>query len=94
MVGELDVSVADQETKVLFMEDHIIFRFTNYRSAWSTVNQAVLCTGFIGKFLSFSKIGLMAQFGKRHPIELFPQPGWILRWLSPAVRKMILAAKN
>ena len=94
MVGELDVAIAGQEATILFLKDHVVLRFADYRSALAIVNHAMPSPEPIGKLLSFSEIGLRAQVGIRQPIELFPQPSLIVRWLSPAVREMVHAANN
>ena len=94
MVGELDVAIADQEATILFLNDRVIFRFASYTSALGMVNHAVPNPTSIGKLLSFSEISLSAQVGKRRPIELFPNPSIIVRWLSPPVREMVQAANR
>ena len=89
MVGELDVAIADQKATIEFLSDHVLFRFANYKTARAVVGQPMPSLGPIGKLLKWSEFGLKAQVGKRKPIELFPQPSWIVCWLSPAVREMI-----
>lgn len=89
MVGELDVAIAGQEATIHFLNDQVLLRFADYRSALAIVNQAMPNPKLVGKLLSFIEIGLRAQVGKRRPIELFPQPSLIVRWFSPAVREMV-----
>ncbi len=89
MVGELDVAIADQKATIEFLSDHALFRFADYKTARTVVGQPMPSLGPIAKLLQWSEIGLKAQIGKRKPIELFPQPSWMVRWLSPAVREMI-----
>ncbi len=93
MVGELDVAIADQNATIEFLRDHVLFRFADYRTARAVLGQPMPSLEPIGKMLSWSKIGLKSQVGKRKPIELFPEPSWIVRWLSPAVREMVGATE-
>lgn len=89
MVGELAVAIADQHATIEFLGDHILFRFDDYRTARAIVSQPLPSLGPIGRLMSWSDTGLKAQIGKRKPIELFPRPSWIVRWLSSAVREML-----
>ena len=88
MVGELDVEIADQKATIEFLNDHVLFRFADYKTARAVVGRPLPSLVRIGRLLTWSEIGLKAQIGRRKPIELFPEPGWIVRWLSPAVREM------
>lgn len=94
MVGELDIAIADQSATILCLSDHVVLRVADYRSALTIVNHAMPGAGQIGKLLSFNEIGLSAQLGKWQPIELFPQPSLIVRWLIPAVRELVHAENN
>ena len=89
MVGVLDVAIADQKAKIEFLENHILFRFADYSTARAIMSQPMPSLDLIGRLLAFSEIGLKAKVGKRKPVELFPKPSWVVRWLSPAVRDMI-----
>lgn len=89
MVGELNVAIADHKATIEFLSEQILFRFSDYKTARAIVIRPLPSLRPIGKLLSFSEIVLKAQVGKRKPIELFPQPSWIVRWLSPAIREMV-----
>ncbi|MFT5299694.1 MAG: hypothetical protein ACI87E_002258 [Mariniblastus sp.] len=88
MVGELDVTIADQNATIEFLGNQILFRFQDYATAWSISNRPLPSPSIVGKLLSFGELKLRAQIGKRKPIDLFPQAGWIVRMLSPAIREM------
>jgi hypothetical protein len=94
MVGVLDVTIAGHKVKIEFLGDYILFQFADYSTARSIMNQPTPSLKPIGKLLSFSQIGLKARVGRRKPIELFPQPSWIVRWLSPSIREMIGAVSS
>ncbi len=89
MVGELDVAIADHKATIEFLSEQILFRFPDYKTALAIVNRPLPSLRALGKLLSFSEIALKAQVGKRRSFELFPQPSWIVRWLSPAIREMV-----
>ncbi len=93
MAGELAVAIAGQEATVLFLNDQIVLRVSDFRSALAIVNRAMPNPEPIGKLLLFSQIGLKAQVGQRRSFELFPQPSVIVRLLSPLIRKMVRAVK-
>ena len=94
MVGERDVAIAGQTATIEFLQDRILFHFADYATARAIVNRPLLSLARIGGLLSFCEIGLQAKVGKRKPVELFPQPRWIVRLLSPAIREMVSAARN
>ena len=91
MVGELDVVIAGQKATILFLRDHVVLRFAGYRSALAVASRLIPRPKQIGKLLALSEIGLGVQIGKRRQIELYPQPGLLVRWLTPAVREMVQA---
>ncbi len=88
MVGELDVAIADQNATIKFLGDQIVFHFQDYATARALKNRPFPSLSLVGKLLSFGELRLLAQVGKRKPIELFPQASWIVKLLSPAIRKM------
>lgn len=89
MVGELDVAIAGHRATIVFLSEQILFRFVDYKTARAIVNRPLPSLRPLGKLLSFSEIELKAQVGNRKPIELFPQPNWIVRWLSPTIRQLV-----
>ena len=94
MVGELHVAIADQTATIEFLRDRILFHFADYATARVIVKRPLPSLAPLARLLSLSAIGLQAQIGNRKPIELFPRPSWIVRLLSPAVREMVIAARN
>jgi hypothetical protein len=94
MVGELDVASAGQTATIEFLRDRILLHFADYASARAISGCILPSPAAIGRLLSFGDIGLMAQIGNRKSVQLFPQPSWIVRLLSPAIREMARAARN
>lgn len=72
-----------------FLSDSVVLRFPNFRAAaaMASVPESKLLT--LGGILSWSELRLMAQIGQRHPFEVYPRPGWIVRLISPSVRRML-----
>jgi hypothetical protein len=93
MVGELELAIADQTATIEFVSDHVLVRFADYKTARTMVSKPMPSLNLVGQLLGFSNIGLKAQVGSRKPIELFPQPSWLVRWLSPTIREMVYAAE-
>ena len=89
MVGEIDVAIADQKATIEFLSDHVLFRFSDFRTARSIMSNPMPNLRQIGKLLSFGQIDLKAQIGSRKVIELYPRPNWVVKWFSPAIRSML-----
>ena len=92
MVGELEVAIAGHSATFHFLNDHILLSIGNYTTARAILKTPMPDLSLAGKLLSFSEIALLSRVGKRKPFELFPQPSWIVRLLSPAVRGMFDAS--
>ena len=92
MVGELDVAIAGQKATVHFLNDHVLLSFSDYKTAREIMKTPMPDLTLAGRLLSFSEIGLRTRIGRRKPFELFPQPSWIVRLLSPAVRGIFAAS--
>lgn len=92
MVGELDVVIAGQKATIQFLNDHILLCISDYKTARKIIKTPMPDLSLAGRLLSFSETGLLTQIGRRKPFELFPQPSWIVRLLSPAVRGMFEAS--
>ena len=88
MAGELELAVAGRTARLNFLSDHIVLQIADYRSAAALVRVPTPDLGLLGKLLNFSEMKVLAQVGKRKPIEIFPDPGRIARWLSPKVREL------
>ncbi|QEG21045.1 hypothetical protein [Mariniblastus fucicola] len=86
MVGELDVAIADQRTTFEFLGEEILIRFRDYRSALAFARMPIPNSVPAGRLLAFGELRLKAQVGQRTPIDLFPHPNWLVRWLSPTIR--------
>lgn len=94
MAGELDVVLAGRRAKIEFLGDEIIFRVADYRTAMAFLQRPLPPSGIVGKILTHGQMELKARVGNRKPVRLFPDPGWILRLLSPSVRAMVEATKG
>jgi len=89
MVGELHVAIAGQNVTAISLSDHVLLRIPNFRSALALRNRPIQGLDSIGKLLSIRQLRLKLQIGQRKVTDLFPQPGWFLRLLSPTVREIV-----
>lgn len=89
MVGELDLLIAGQRASIEFLNDHAVVCFPSYASAFRVTRSPLPDLGLVGRLLKFGEIGLKARVGQKEPIELFPKPNLVVRWLSPAIRTLI-----
>ena len=83
-----------RKAKIEFHGDEIVFRVADYRTAMAFLQRPMPPLGMVGKILTHGQMELKARVGKRKPVRLFPDPGWILRLLSPSVRAMVDATKE
>jgi hypothetical protein len=88
MVGELDVSIADQPLTIEFLGDTILFKMKSLRSAAAVARIPSPDLKPLGKLLAFGQMKVAAKVGDRRPIELFPQPGWLVKIIAPRFRDM------
>lgn len=88
MAGELELAVVGRTARLNFLSDHIVLHIADYRSAAAIMRVPTPDLGPLGKLLNFSEMKILAQVGKRKPMEIFPNPGRIARWLSPKVREL------
>lgn len=88
MVGELEASIADHPLTIEFLGDSILFKIESLRTAAAIARIPSPDLTPLGRLLAFGQIKLEAKLGSRGPIELFPQPGWIVRILAPRFRDM------
>ena len=93
MVGGMDLETAGQNLTVKFLGEEILLCFGDLKAAREIIGQPMPSLRLIGKLLSFSELRLKAKVGERKPIELFPEPSWVVRLLSPAIREMVQASK-
>lgn len=94
MVGELNLAIADQNATVEFAGDEISLYFPDYKTAREMMRHPMPSLKLLGRLLSWSELRLKARVGERKPFELIPDPSWIVRLLSPAIREIILASKS
>lgn len=88
MAGELEIAVVGRTARLNFLSDHIVLQIADYRSAAAIIRVPTPDLGPLGKLLNFSEMKILAQVGKRKPIDIFPKPARIARWLSPKVREL------
>lgn len=83
-----------RKAKIEFHGDEIVFRVADYRTAMAFLQRPLALPDMVGKLLTHGQMELKARVGNRNPIRLFPDPGWILRLLSPSIRAMVDATKE
>lgn len=89
MAGEIDVTIVGHVAKLMFQGDRIALCCADLRTALAILKVPTPNMKLLGKLLLFSEISLFAQVGKRKPLEIFPKPGRVARWLSPQIRDMM-----
>ncbi len=89
MAGEIDVAIVGHNGKLVFLGDHVVFRCTDYLSAVAFMRTPTPNLRPLGKLMAFSETGLKVHIGNRRPIEIFPNPNRIARWLSPKIREIL-----
>lgn len=95
MVGSVDAASSGHQVVIDFREDRMVFRFPDYRTANKLQSDIPLPqVQGTAKVLAGLNQSVYAKIGKRREIQIFPQPSWIVRLLSPAVRKFADAAKQ
>ena len=92
MVGEVNVAIAGQNATIQFLNDQIVLEISDYKTAWKIMKTPMPNLSLAARLLSFSEIGLMTRIGNRKPVELFPEPSWIVRLLSPSITGMLEAS--
>lgn len=88
MAGELGLAVAGRTARLNFLSDHIVLQIADYRSAAAIMRVPTPDLGPLGKLLNFSEMRILAQVGKRKPMEIYPNPARFARWLSPKIREL------
>jgi len=71
-----------------FLSDRIVFRFADYRTAGKLQKFSLPNVRLLSRVLRFSGQRVLAKVGKRKEVELFPKPSWLVRLLSPQVRRL------
>jgi hypothetical protein len=88
MVGELDVAIAGRPATLQFVGDHIRLRLQDYRSAWAVRSTPLPDLSGWGRWLAHLGLDLRLQIGEASTVQLFPNPGWLVRLSSPAIRQL------
>ena len=89
MAGEIDVAIVGHDAKLVFLGDHIVLRVADYLTAVAIMRTTTPDLIPLGKLLAFSETGLKVHVGNRKPMEIFPNPSRIARWLSPKIRELV-----
>ena len=89
LVGSIDASCAGQTAVIDFEGDRVVVRFPDYRTAGKMQLTTVPNPALFARVLRFSGQSVFAQVGSRREMELFPNPGWIARLLSPQLRRIV-----
>lgn len=93
MVGSVDAVSSGHSVKVDFLENQILLRFPDYRTASKLQKKMSLeKLAAASRALNLLNQRVLAKIGRRREIEIFPQPSWIVRILSPAIGRFADAA--
>jgi hypothetical protein len=87
MVGSLEATSSGHKTNVKFLENKILFHFPKLGDVSRL--QQILPAGnvsIIPGALRALDQSVFVKIGGRKPFEVFPQPSWIVRLLSPSLR--------
>ena len=74
-----------------FERDRIVLIFPNFRAAGKMQQVVLPKPELLGRILRFSEQNVFAKVGSRKEFEIFPKPSWIIRVLSPQLRKIVKA---
>jgi hypothetical protein len=91
LAGSLLVAVSGHSAEIDLAGNRILLRFSDIRSARSFQKRGLFDPKALGRGLSRGGLTLSARISQGRTIELFPNPGWMVRLLSPAVRRMMKA---
>ena len=91
LVGSIDATCADHAAVIDFKGDHVLIRFPNYRAAGKMQQTVLPNPVLLARVLRFSEQAVFIKIGSRKEIEVFPKPSWIIRVLSPQLRRFLKA---
>ena len=72
-----------------FLGDRVVVRFPSFRAAGKMQQTKLPNPAMLARLLRFSQQAVFAKVGSRKEIEVFPNPGWIVRMLNPQLRQMV-----
>jgi len=91
MAGSVEANSSGHSTLIQFDGKRILFRIADFRSARKLQATPIPGPALVRQLLSFADLEVYAQVGKRKKTELFPNPGWVVRLLSPQLRRLLNA---
>ena len=91
LVGSIDATCADQTVVIDFERDRVLLRIPNFRMAGKVQQVLLPYPKVLGRVIRFSEQSVFAKVGSRKEFEIFPEPSWIIRVLSPQLRKIVKA---
>jgi hypothetical protein len=92
LAGSVEISESSRTAVLKFQEDRVVVHFPDLRSARRFRAVKLAAPDLIAKALSMNGTDLYAAVGRRRPRQLYPRPGWLIRWFSPQVRRLLAAA--
>ena len=69
----------------------MVLRIPSFRMAGKMQQVVLPNPEVLGRVLRFSEQSVFAKVGSRKEFEIFPKPSWIIRVLSPQLRKIVKA---
>ena len=88
LAGSIEATCAGQEMVIDFLRDRIVFRLPNLQSARKLRQSPTPDPVLLARLLQFSEQRVLVKIGNMKEQELFPKPSWIVRLLSPQLRRL------
>jgi hypothetical protein len=88
LAGNLDATSSGHKIRIQFADDRIVIGLPGLLTAWKHRQSGWLQAKGIYRALSFLNIKVYGQIGSMRPIELFPSPRGLVRFLLPPAMKL------
>ena len=89
LAGTVFLTVSGHETTLDFQGRELILKVSSLRSALAVARMDFPLAGMLGTLLRTTRVRVSGKISDRVVGELFPQPGRLVRWLSPTIRQML-----
>ena len=91
LVGSIDATCADQKAVIDFEGDRVVLRIPSFIMAGKMQQVILPYPEVLGRVLHFSGQSVWAKVGSWKEFEVFPKPSWVIKVLSPQLRKIVKA---
>lgn len=89
MVGDLAVATAGYRSTLRFLGDEVVLRVPSLRVTQILSDRVLPVSHLLGRLVSLTGMRIRVRVGIWPSFQLFPDPGWVVRWISPASRRLM-----